>query len=225
MNGVKISPPWTTYYRELVELFKKDKEIFIEFDEDKNEIEITTTKYEKSLALKKVLPCEKDFGGVKLKINVVYKEPKMDAINAFKELAINNPVFKYTYVFPTSANPIAYVVFAKEVVQYWNDDMSDPHGITSTLYENLAREVFSENPGIIFSTDSDEALAWMKAFEKEYIRTHATQEEIEEWEEYNGEGSFDDGSTIAKTLINKENLDKDATPVKDAKTFKSIFRK
>lgn len=225
MNGVKISPPWTTYYRELVELFKKDKEIFIEHDEDKNVIEITTTKYEKSLALKKVLPCEKDFGGTKLKINIVYKEPKMDAINAFKELAINNPVFKYTYVFPTSANPIAYVVFAKEVVQYWNDDMSDPHGITSTLYENLAREVFAENLGIIFSTDSDKTLAWMKAFEKEYIRTHATQEEIEEWEEYNGEGSFDDGSSISKTLLDKDKLEKDATPVKDVKTFKSIFRK
>ena len=225
MNGVKISPPWTTYYRELVELFKKDKEIFIEFDEDKNEIEITTTKYEKSLALKKVLPCEKDFGGVKLKINVVYKEPKMDAINAFKELVINNPIFKYTYVFPTSANPIAYVVFAKEVVQYWNDDMSDPHGITSTLYENLAREVFSENPGIIFSTDSDKMLAWIDYVEKEYERVHGTKEEIKEWEEYNGEGSFDDGSRISDTLLNKNNLDEKATPVKDAKTFKSIFRK
>ena len=225
MNGVKISPPWTTYYRELVELFKKDKEIFIEFDKNKNEIEITTTKYEKSLALKKVLPCEKDFGGVKLKINVVYKEPKMDAINAFKELAINNPIFKYTYVFPTSANPIAYVVFAKEVVQYWNDDMSDPHGITSTLYENLAREVFSENPVIIFSTDSDKTLAWIDYVEKEYERVHGTKEEIKEWEEYNGEGSFDDGSRISDTLLNKNNLDKKATPVKDAKTFKSIFRK
>ena len=83
MNGVKISPPWTTYYRELVELFKKDKEIFIEYDEDKNEIEITTTKYEKSLALKKVLPCEKDFGGTKLKINVIYKEPKTLELNLY----------------------------------------------------------------------------------------------------------------------------------------------
>ena len=225
MNEVKISPPWTTYYRELVELFKKDKEIFIEFDENKNEIEITTTKYEKSLALKEVLPCEKDFGGVKLKINVVYKEPKMDAINAFKELAINNPVFKYTYVFPTSANPVAYVVFAKEVVQYWNDDMSDPHGITSTLYENIAKNVFVDNKGIIFSTDSDKTLAWMDRVEEEYERVHGTKEEIKEWEKYNGEGSFDDGSSIEETLINKENLDKNATHVKDAKTFKSIFRK
>lgn len=225
MNGVKISPPWTTYYRELVELFKKDKEIFIEFDEDKNEIEITTTKYEKSLALKKVLPEEKEFGAVKLKINIVYDEPEMTAINAFKELAINNPAFKYTYVFPTDTNPIAYVMFAKEVVQYLNDDLSDPHGVTSTLYETLARNVFMNDKGIIFSTDSDEALAWMKRFEKEHEKRHATKEEIEEWEEYNGKGSYDDGSSISKTLLDKDKLEKDATPVKDVKTFKSIFRK
>ena len=225
MNGVKISPPWITYYRELVELFKKDKEIFIEFDEDKNVIDVTTTKYEKSLALKKVLPEEKEFGNVKLKINVIYNEPKMTEINAYQELSKNNPAFKFTYVFPIDTSYIAYAMFAKEVVQYWNDDMSDPHGITNTLYENLARDVFVNDEGVIFSTDSDETLAWMERFEKEYVKTHGTKEEIEEWEKYNGKGSFDDGAPIAETLLDKDKLDKQATPVKDSKTFKSIFNR
>lgn len=224
MGNFELSPPWVTYYRELNELFKNDKEVFIEYDEDKIEIKITTLKYEKSLALKKVLPNEKDFSGVVLKINIVYEEPKMDITGAFNELAVNNPVFKLVYSFPTSTNPIIYVMFAKEVVQYWNDDMSDPHGVTSTLYEAIARNIFTSRENVIFSTESEASITWMEMFEKEYNKTHATKEEVEEWEEFNGKGSFDGGCSISKTLIDKDNFDKKATPVKDTKTFKSIFK-
>lgn len=165
MEKMKISPPWVTYYRELNEFFNEDADITVEFDEDKKEITIKTTRYEKNLALKKVLQREKDFGGVKLKINVIYDDPEIDALNAFKQLSIDNPVFKYICTFPTSTNPISYVMLAKEVVQYWNDDLSDPHGITSTLYENIARNIFKEDEGIIFSTDSEETFGWMEKAE------------------------------------------------------------
>ena len=34
-----------------------------------------------------------------------------------------------------------------------NDDLSDAHGICSTLYQDLAKEVFGESEGIFFCTE------------------------------------------------------------------------
>ena len=67
--------------------------------------------------------------------------------------------------------------------------MSDPHGVTSTLYADIAKRVLNNDNGYIFSTDSDENNNWIEV----YKRTHATREEIELWEDCNGEGSFDKG--------------------------------
>ena len=53
-------------------------------------------------------------------------------------------------------NPILYVVFEKEVVQYFNDDLGDPHGNRSTLYQELAKEVFPEHDGVLYCTDVEE---------------------------------------------------------------------
>ena len=46
-----------------------------------------------------------------------------------------------------------YVLFKKEVVQYDSDDISDFHGVCSTLYQDLAKEIIGEDEGIYFCTD------------------------------------------------------------------------
>lgn len=53
-------------------------------------------------------------------------------------------------------NPISYVVFANEVVQFFNDDLNDIHGLKSTLYEDIARDVFEKKDGMCFCTDLPE---------------------------------------------------------------------
>jgi len=50
-------------------------------------------------------------------------------------------------------NPINYVVFKPEVVQFWNDNLHDPHGLVSTLMEDVARAVIGEEDGVMFTTD------------------------------------------------------------------------
>ena len=50
---------------------------------------------------------------------------------------------------------ITYIIFEKEVVQYFADDLGDLHGINSTLYQDLAKEIFGESSNIHFCTDSD----------------------------------------------------------------------
>ncbi len=60
--------------------------------------------------------------------------------------------------------------------------------------------------------------------ETDYFDNHATPDEIKEWEKYNKKGSFENGTEIKETLIEINNY-KEAVPVKDEKTFKSIFNK
>ena len=43
-------------------------------------------------------------------------------------------------------------VFAKEVVQYWNDSLSDPYGKVSTLYQDIAKDIFEDTDGVMFCT-------------------------------------------------------------------------
>ena len=46
-----------------------------------------------------------------------------------------------------------YVVFRKEVAQYYNDNIQSVDGFSSTLYEDIAREIFKDAPaGTFFCT-------------------------------------------------------------------------
>ena len=211
MKDIKISPPWFMFYKEVCELFKKDKDIVPVYIDENKELILKVRKYEKAKALEKIIPKEKKFGNVTVTIKVEYTERKMSVSEAFKVVFENNPAFKYVFNFETGSNMITYVVFEKEVVQFWNDDMSDPHGITSTLYQNIANDIFDVK-GVVYSTDSDKNNNWTE----KYFKTHATPEEIGQWELYNGKGSFGNGSKVV------ENKTK-PIQVKDKNTFKSIF--
>lgn len=204
MKRVELSPPWIRYYRELNALFEKDKEVRVAYypkdsklcyhpgNEDKfkeDRIEIVSMNYEKAEALKQLIPSEKKFGNVSIKIDIKYAETIKTSEELIKQAFKDNPAFKYTFCFDTGTNFITYVVFNKEVVQYWNDDMSDPHGVTSTLYADIAKRTLKKDEGYIFSTDSEKDIRWME----EYKATHATRDEIETWEMFNGEGSFEAG--------------------------------
>jgi len=45
-----------------------------------------------------------------------------------------------------------HVVFENKVVQYFNDQLDDPYGVKSALYEDLARDVFEDSEGVFFNT-------------------------------------------------------------------------
>ena len=52
------------------------------------------------------------------------------------------------------SNPITYVVFKKAVVQYYTDDLGDYFGIHSTLFQDVAKDVFGDPDGVFFCTDT-----------------------------------------------------------------------
>ena len=153
---LELSAPWIIYYRKLEALFGDDPDIRIEYDNDEVEVKMYVNGDKKAEAISQLLPPEKKWGNVALKITVIPdNELAISNIGLFEEAFKGNPAFRYIEVVtgPIS-NTINFVVFEPKVVQYFTDNAGDIHGLESTLYHNIAREVFEENSqGIYFCVD------------------------------------------------------------------------
>lgn len=150
---LKISPPWFTYINKLMALFDGDPEIafnIISESGEDPEVIIATNNGDKATALARLLPDEKKFGNVTLKIGIdasfsnrVFPTAK----ELFETVFSKNPAFAYCVV-PADEGywflDFCYVVFKNCVVQFFNDNLDDCHGIISTLYQDIAKELFEE---------------------------------------------------------------------------------
>jgi len=145
---LKISPPWVTYVNELQAMFDPDPQIAFNVDFRSDEgpkVVLATNNGDKAAALLKLLPTEKAFGNVTLRVivecphvsNLAFATPK----DLFETAFNGNPVFAY------AVSPIedgswwfsaTYVVFKNTVVQFFNDNLNDCHGLISTLYQDIA---------------------------------------------------------------------------------------
>ena len=154
-SGTHLSSPWITYYRKLEALFENDPNVQVKFDEDDLVIRLYVIGTDKADALTRLLPNKVTFGNVEVTISVIPANGEKTRADLLKEAFDGNPNFAYAMtVEGVMTNPISYVVFKPEVCQFWNDNLHDPHGLVSDLYENIAREIFTEDGGICFTTDS-----------------------------------------------------------------------
>ena len=154
MNKMKLSPPWITYVNKVKGLFNGDPDIKVQYDEDEYSLKLFVEDAEKADALMKLLPTQKEFGNVILKIAVIPAD-EVDYLGLFRAAFKGNPnVSDITSVELPAGGAINFVVFKKEVVQFFNDDTSDLHGVCSMLNEDSAREVFGESyDSVYFCTD------------------------------------------------------------------------
>lgn len=157
MANLGISSPWVVYYRKVEAFFKHDKDVHVVYDNDTRSLRLYVENAKKAVALSGLLPTKKRFGKIDLKIAVIpsnteefYNEEECDSLIAFENNEAVSFIRKIAGIF---AKDLSYVVFKKEVVQYFTDDLSDYYGIHSTLYEDLARDIFGDIPGVYFSTD------------------------------------------------------------------------
>ena len=162
---LKILPPWSVYIKKLAAMFDGDPQIAFNVDWDGRHPAVTlaTNNGEKAAALKLLLPEEKEYGNVTLKITIdCDKVPDIcfpTAKKLFETAFIGNPAFvevitpeNYWFV------DFTYVVFAHEIIQIKADNLLDPRGLISTLYQDIAAEIFAERSyqtagGICFCTD------------------------------------------------------------------------
>jgi len=161
-NNLKLQSPWVTLAEEITQLFKDDPDITIEYtDDNPYEIKLFVDNDEKAYALMQILPTEKVMGNIVFKITVVpanAENATSKAAKLFETAFEGNPAF--SFVAETDPGmltiPATYVVFANKVVQFYNDDLSDYYRNKSTLYQEIARDVFGENCGVFFCTDTPE---------------------------------------------------------------------
>ncbi len=156
MSSLNLSAPWFIYYAELSELFKEDPEVHLDFDENEKVIKLFVDNDEKADALTKLLPMTKEFGNVVVKINVIPANNENSIAEVFRKAFEGNPAFKDVIVTSSEAGAFGatYILFAKKVVQYYADNLGDPNGNISTLYQDIARDVFGEVA--YFCTDTED---------------------------------------------------------------------
>ena len=153
---LKLSPPWTIYMRKINALFGEDPDVLVQYDEDENAINLRVNGQDKADAIAKILPTEKAFGNVVVKINVIPANKPETKLETFRKAFEGNPIFSYAIAIDTgmTSNTFNYFVFKHLICQFFGDSLNDPNGNISTLYEDIAREVFEDADGILFATDT-----------------------------------------------------------------------
>ena len=150
---VKLSAPWTVYTNQIKALFSQDKNVNVVYDETNSTIKIYVNGATKAEAIQALIPATKQFGNVEVKVDVIPANPEnMSRVDLIKAAFEGNPALDDIVTGELFGQPIAYAVMKKEVVQYFNDDLSDANGICSTLFQDLAKEVFGEDGSVYFCT-------------------------------------------------------------------------
>ena len=159
---MKLAPPWVTYVNELTVLFGCDDQINIVYDNDKREVKLYIEDAQKAAAIDYLLPDVVTYGNVSLDVTVypangIYELPENPNLELVFNMAFaDNSVLAYTRTISgLFNNSITYVVFKHEVVQFFNDNLNDIFGNVSTLYQEIAKDVFDDEVlnGIYFCTD------------------------------------------------------------------------
>lgn len=159
MAHLKLAPPWITYVSEVEQMFKYDKQVHVVYDNDELTLKLYVDELNKADALEQLLPEEMVFGNVTLKISIIpantVRVTRTDKEGIFEYAFFNNPVLSFIRtVQGVFANNLTYVVFAKRVVQYYNDNLGDIYGQRSTLYETIAKNIFLPQEGVYYCTDA-----------------------------------------------------------------------
>ena len=154
MENIKLSAPWMTFVSEVKALFKEDSDVNVKHDENENILKVYVADHRKAEALAKLLPAEKIFGNVTLKIEVIPPNAEKTAVDLFQEAFFGNPAVQYVYSYETPLGKFSYIVFKNKVVQFFNDQMDDINGNKSTLFQDIAKDVFGTEQGVFYCTEA-----------------------------------------------------------------------
>lgn len=159
---LKIQSPWIITYKKIVALFGRDADLEISsivgLPDGNYGLSIFSKNTPKLQAIEKILKSEYTFGNVKLYISFIFEENNKDSITAvdFKTAFSGNSILSNVYeredITRTTIN--TYVLFSKEVIQFFNDNLKDFYGNYNGLAEDIAREIFNESD-VSYGTDID----------------------------------------------------------------------
>lgn len=152
LNNLNVFSPWVVFVNKVAALFGDDPEIEIEYDNDAVELTLRVANQSKADAIAKLLGESRQFGNVVLKVNVVpANEDESDAGLIRRALAGNPHVWDFTDV-DAMGFKASYVIFNPEVIQYKSDDLQSAFGVSTTVAEQICRDVFDGTDGVFFCT-------------------------------------------------------------------------
>lgn len=155
-TGIQLAPPWIAHYHKIQAFFEKDPNVKVTYNNDDYTVTIAVIGYDKAEAITRLVKPEVVFGNIILKVRVVLVNiESADIIDIFKTAFSGNPtVVSAEKVNLPGTDSVNQVMFRKEVVQFFNDDIGDAYGVESTLFENIANDVFVyPNEPVYYSTD------------------------------------------------------------------------
>lgn len=160
----KLSPPWNTIRNMLVALFIDDDEITVKPIHDNGDgtysITLESPNATKVCALSRILRGEFIFGNVTLKIKyavtngskVAEDYNKNDLYDIVLEALASTPaVVDIKRVENFVGDEFIVVEFAKEVVQFYNDDLKDFYGNWNGTFVDVAKEIFKTRSNVMFT--------------------------------------------------------------------------
>lgn len=148
MENVKMYSPWVVFANEVKKLFERDEEVEVKYDNDEVMLSILVSNQDKYEALRRLIPARKEFGNVPLDINVIPANVNYDnasEADLVKRAFARNPAIDAIKTYNTPLGDVTYVAFDRSVVSVDADDMSDPNGYKSTLYQEIAKDIFNLN--------------------------------------------------------------------------------
>lgn len=168
---IKLSPPWTTVEKKIRALFKGDEDITIKpmkrLADGNLELSLEGPDACKMIALNSIMKTKYNFGNFNL--NLVFKTTDKKDINPIKiNEWFNNLYSIYEDAFCSTATVIdvkdvqdrtgaenVIIEFKKEVVQFFNDDLTDFYGNWNGLYTDIATDIFIYNPAVKWTINSN----------------------------------------------------------------------
>ena len=163
MRTTNIEAPWYEFQKKVNALFGQDPDIKVGEVYGPNDgssdyaFDLEVRNHKKFIALDKVFPKFRRFGGVTLAINLFDEEnggAGEEAIELFATIFDGNPIVKdIKKSEDMTGTRHGFIRFKPEVIQFFHDDISDYNGNWSGLAQDIAREVFTDCPaGIHFCT-------------------------------------------------------------------------
>lgn len=157
---IKLAPPWVTFVNEVKALFDEDPQVRVVYDNDTVELKLYVEDAKKAEAIERLLPEFKNFGNVDLSIIVIpanvgnYDFSRYTFRQLFDAAFDGNPVYSFSRdIDSVFMNVLTYVVFTNRVVQFFNDNLNDIYGNMTTLYQEIASDVFEAGESVFYCTD------------------------------------------------------------------------
>ena len=159
-SRLNLSAPWYTYQKKLTALFEYDDNVTVGPVLDVGggkEMEIHVKGTDKTFALAQLLPETVTFGNVTLRLTVVNDTKDKTPADLWEAAFSDNPLFWTVDTIKDNAGvEHVYAIFEPEVLQFFNDDLSDYRGNFTALTADVARDVFADTGVCVCTADLTE---------------------------------------------------------------------